>query len=143
MLSPDRAWEGTFAMPFSGGAWYDEKERRVSLFYRCGGRAAAANSGSADTGTCLAYSADGVTFTKPALDANGTNFVRRQAFDGNTVWLDRERNQYVMAEVIKWIKNERKEKKRKKKEKKKKDGRGDKRAKEEDEETEVRRRKRK
>ena len=65
----------------------------MALWYRCGGSwglgggaSAAGGGGGNSTGTCLAYSADGGrSFTKPALDAEGTNFVHRRAFDGDTV----------------------------------------------------------
>lgn len=114
VLRPDKPWEGTFAMPFSGGAWWEPEEQRLALWYRCGGGYASSHdrstshaqsrSGPSDTGTCLAYSADGVHFTKPLQDVvPQTNFVRQVAFDGNTVWLDRtEQNasrRYKMADV--------------------------------------------
>ena len=113
VLKPDQPWEGTFAMPFSGGAWWEDKEDRLALWYRCGGGYASQSegessssdhSGPTTTGTCLAYSSDGVHFSKPLQDVvPNTNFVRQVAFDGNTVWLDRsERNasrRYKMADV--------------------------------------------
>ena len=37
MLKPDKPWEGTFAMPFSGGSWWEDEEERIALWYRCGG----------------------------------------------------------------------------------------------------------
>lgn len=114
VLKPDQPWEGTFAMPFSGGAWWEDKEDRLALWYRCGGGYASqqsegessstGRSGPTTTGTCVAYSSDGVHFSKPLQDVvPNTNFVRQVAFDGNTVWLDRgERNasrRYKMADV--------------------------------------------
>ena len=52
----------------------------------------------------ISDSKDGIKWDKPLQDVvNGTNFVRRVAFDGNTVWLDRsEKNasrRYKMADV--------------------------------------------
>lgn len=101
VLKPDQPWEGTFAMPFSGGVWWEDKEDRLALWYRCGGGYASgteetetngARSGPTSTGTCLAYSVDGIHFTKPLQNVVPlTNFVRQVAFDGNTVWLDRVR----------------------------------------------------
>ena len=99
VLKPDQPWEGTFAMPFSGGAWWEDKEDRLALWYRCGGGYASqqsegessstGRSGPTTTGTCVAYSSDGVHFSKPLQDVvPNTNFVRQVAFDGNTVWLD-------------------------------------------------------
>jgi|EP01043_Picozoa_sp_COSAG02_P002513 hypothetical protein len=114
VLQPDQPWEGTFAMPFSGGAWWEDEEDRLALWYRCGGgyassrsegeHSGAGRSGPSTTGTCLAYSTDGVHFSKPLQDVvPQTNFVRQVAFDGNTVWLDRgEQNasrRYKMADV--------------------------------------------
>jgi hypothetical protein len=98
VLKPDMPWEGTFAMPFSGGSWWEDEQERIALWYRCGGgyagdgvaahAAAKGRSGPSDTGTCVAYSKDGITWEKPLQDVvNGTNFVRRVAYDGNTVWL--------------------------------------------------------
>ena len=80
VIVPDREWEGTFAMPFSGGAFWQDNESRIALWYRCGGgyalqgghgRDRVASNGHAvgtgehqgpnTTGTCLAFSSDGVS----------------------------------------------------------------------------------
>ena len=55
-------WEGTFAMPFSGGSFWEEEQERIALWYRCGGGYAEGGgetqvegrSGPSDTGTCVA-----------------------------------------------------------------------------------------
>lgn len=111
VLKPDQPWEGTFALPFSGGAWWEDDEDRLALWYRCGGGYASGSeadiderSGPSSTGTCVAYSRDGVHFSKPLHDVvPGTNFVRKVAFDGNTVWLDHSEHnasrRYKMADV--------------------------------------------
>ena len=117
VIKPDQPWEGTFAMPFSGGAWWEDDKQRLALWYRCGGGYAesggsaaasdttlAGRSGPSTTGTCLAFSDDGIHFNKTLQDVRpGTNMVREVAFDGNTVWLDKnERNasrRYKMADV--------------------------------------------
>eukprot|EP00039_Didymoeca_costata_P015862 m.275398 g.275398 ORF g.275398 m.275398 type:complete len:205 (-) comp16293_c0_seq21:20-634(-) len=105
IISPTLPHEGSFALPFSGGVWWQEDEQRIALWYRCGGNAAdelQGRSGSNGTGTCLAYSKDGKQFVKPNLTiVPGTNFVHQISFDGNTVWLDhQEKNssrKYKMA----------------------------------------------
>ena len=39
---------------------------------------------------CVAYSNDGLSWTKPSLPVRpGTNMVRDRLFDGNTIWLDK------------------------------------------------------
>ena len=89
VLRPDKSWEGVeykgsldpnlaFASPFSGGLFYDPALKHYKLWYRCG-------SGV----QCLAYSTDGIVFSKPAFDVvNGTNIVQNDLIDGSTVWLD-------------------------------------------------------
>ena len=91
VIKPDMPWEGTFAMPFSGGVWWEDAEQRLALWYRCGGgyaedggRALAGRqgqrSGPSTTGTCLAYSTDGVHFNKTLQDVRpNTNMVREVA----------------------------------------------------------------
>eukprot|EP01045_Picozoa_sp_COSAG04_P003867 COSAG04_NODE_161_length_22014_cov_18.687383_22_plen_442_part_00 len=34
IIKPDRPWEGSFALPFSGGVWWEDDKQRASLFYR-------------------------------------------------------------------------------------------------------------
>lgn len=36
VVVPDKPWEGTFAMPFSGGAWWDDDRQSIALWYRYG-----------------------------------------------------------------------------------------------------------
>jgi hypothetical protein len=111
VIKPDEPWEGTFAMPFSGGAWWEDDHKRLALWYRCGGgyaessaAALVGRSGPSTTGTCLAYSTDGIHFNKTLQDVRpATNMVREVAFDGNTVWLDKNElnasRRYKMADV--------------------------------------------
>ena len=92
VLAPTMPWESgsanptiariASAMPFSGGAWFDDREgvppaQRYKLFYECG----------LNNGVCLAVSADGISFTKPKLQPDGSNMVERQPHDGTAVLL--------------------------------------------------------
>lgn len=105
VLKPDQPWEGVmykghldpnlaFASPFSGGMFFDPTAGHYKLWYRCG------------TGVqCLAYSDDGIEFTKPIFDVvNGTNIVQTDPIDGSTVWLDLDEPdpaaRYKMAAVF-------------------------------------------
>lgn len=75
VLSPDRVWERQCAMPFSGGIW------KVGSSYRCWYLADFRR-------VCLAYSEDGLTWTKPDLGVvPGTNIVLEPSpFDTCCVW---------------------------------------------------------
>jgi hypothetical protein len=74
------------ACAYSGGAWYDSRDRLFKLWY----------STQLDPPGiygmqlhCLAVSNDGVRWTKPEFDVEqGTNIVLRQYHDGSTVWID-------------------------------------------------------
>lgn len=88
VLSPTKEWEGSIAMPFSSGAWYDEEAGAYKLYYNCG---------AAKNMTCLAVSDDAKTWRKPVLTAavrKGTNIVREiEHYDTNVIWYDHvERN---------------------------------------------------
>ena len=86
------------AFPYDGGVHWQEAEQRIAMWYLCGGTAFTArfsgtgspplnqervgrseyNSSTpfANTGVCLAFSTDGVLWTKPAQDVcSGTNRV--------------------------------------------------------------------
>jgi hypothetical protein len=85
VLKPDRPWEkkgrGPMAMPFSDGVWYDPADRLFKMWYM----------GGYGTGTCYAFSEDGLRWTKPKLDVReGTNVVQPDVRDSTTVWLDLE-----------------------------------------------------
>lgn len=75
VLRPDRPWEGQCAMPFSGGIW------KVGASYRCWYLAYFKR-------ICLAYSEDGLTWTKPDLGVVlGTNIVLEPSWvDTVCVW---------------------------------------------------------
>ena len=83
VLRPEKSWEtnktSAFAAPFSDGVWWDPQDRTFKLWYR-----------AASVRTCLALSRDGLTWTRPALDANGTNVVHKSNRDAATVWLDHD-----------------------------------------------------
>ncbi len=88
VLKPDRSWEhekdgqrqGPFAMPFSGGVWYDPQDGQFKMWYH------------ADYGNrhlCLATSPDGIRWEKPSLDVvPGTNIVYPRPGGARVVWLD-------------------------------------------------------
>ena len=107
VLAPDKDWEqqgkdGGCAAPFSDGVWYDELEGKFKMWYMAGG-------GEYSTGgsyvTCYAESADGINWTKPALNVvQGTNIVRMGSVrDASSVWIDKQESdatrRYKMFEV--------------------------------------------
>ncbi|MBT3378783.1 MAG: glycosyl hydrolase family 32 [Lentisphaerae bacterium] len=90
VLKADRPWEhiadgkkqGAFAMPFSGGVWYDPQDQLFKIWYH------------GDYGKrylCHARSRDGVRWDKPDLGVvPGTNIVLESAGGARVVWLDQE-----------------------------------------------------
>lgn len=88
VLKPDQPWEmdtlsgdrpAPTAMPFSDGVWFDPKDNLFKMWYM----------GGYVKSTCYAYSRDGITWEKPALDiVPGTNIVQIEKRDSNVVWLD-------------------------------------------------------
>ncbi len=95
VLSPDKDWERTgtagaaFAAPFSDGVWYDEDDKKFKMWYMAGG----GDYAQGGTGvTCYAESADGIHWTKPALNVEpGTNIVDLGSVrDASVVWLDKQ-----------------------------------------------------
>ena len=94
VLAPTEAWEGrgkdttphseqfvehAFASAFSGGVFFDPSIALYKMWYRCG------------QVQCLAYSSNGLNWTKPAFDVvPGTNVVDTTHIDGSLVWLDLE-----------------------------------------------------
>jgi hypothetical protein len=81
VLKPDRPWEGSMAMVFSDGVWYDPKDRKFKMWYLAGPERA----------TCYAESGDGIHWEKPSLDVRpGTNVVQTGWRDSSTVVLDLE-----------------------------------------------------
>jgi hypothetical protein len=86
VVRPDREWEkggaeGSAAMVFSDGVWYDPAEKLFKMWYM----------GGLLRGTCYATSEDGLRWRKPALGVRkGTNVVQPDPRDSNTVWLDLE-----------------------------------------------------
>src|SRR5262249_39249488 len=62
VLKPDRPWEGSSAMPFSDGVWYDPQDELFKIWYKT------------SNATCCATSRDGIKWDKPLLDVKkGTN----------------------------------------------------------------------
>jgi hypothetical protein len=68
------------AMPFSDGVFYDPDDRLFKMWYM----------GGYSQNTCIAFSRDGIEWTKPSLDVvKGTNIVvKHERRDSSTVWLD-------------------------------------------------------
>lgn len=85
LLRPDQGWEGSVAMPFSDGVWFDPEDRLFKMWYY---------GGQSPKGVCYATSIDGIRWDKPPLDAKdrrgGTNLVYAGTRDSVTVWLDQE-----------------------------------------------------
>ena len=78
VLRPDAPWEGTQAIPFSDGVWYDPADELFKMWYYAGKDL-----------TCLATSRDGIHWEKPKLDVQpGTNVVLAARRDSSTVILD-------------------------------------------------------
>lgn len=92
VLRPERPWEvrdeyaertqtipNPTAMPFSDGVFYDPEDRLFKMWYM----------GGYSMATCLAVSADGIAWRRPAFDVvPGTNIVDAAHRDSSTVWLD-------------------------------------------------------
>jgi hypothetical protein len=97
LLRPEMAWEGLHnpnpsAMVFSDGVFFEPRERLFKMWYM----------GAYGRNTCLATSADGVSWTRPRFDVvAGTNIVSDAPRDASTVWLDQfekdPRRRYKMA----------------------------------------------
>ncbi len=85
ILKPEKPWEregaSPMAMVFSDGVWYDPADKLFKMWYMGGyGRS-----------VCLAYSEDGLRWTRPSLDVKkGTNLVHPGPRDSSTIWLDHE-----------------------------------------------------
>ncbi|MCC6588713.1 MAG: glycosyl hydrolase family 32 [Bryobacterales bacterium] len=79
VLRRERAWEQSYATPFSDGIFYDPRQHLFRAWYRC------------DSNTCYATSSDGIRWNKPNLDVEpGTNIVMKGPRDSASVWLDLE-----------------------------------------------------
>jgi len=69
------------AMVFSDGVVFDPRDRMFKMWYM----------GGYSQNTCLALSTDGIDWHRPSLDVvPGTNIVRQELRDSNTIWLDAE-----------------------------------------------------
>ena len=87
VLKPEKFWEGSCAMAFSDGVWYDPREDLFKMWYM----------GGNPNSTCYATSKDGILWDRPSLDVKpGTNIVDFGVWgdvtrrDANTIWLDPE-----------------------------------------------------
>lgn len=89
VLEPDQDWEfntvGPYAMPFSDGVWYDEKDEKYKMWYLTG-----AGHGHSGLRTAYAESKDGKHWIKPSLDmVPHTSVVDTTNRDAATIWLDK------------------------------------------------------
>ena len=94
ILRPETEWElrddvaertnlplNPAAMVFSDGVFFDPSDRTYKMWYM----------GGFGGVTCLATSADGVSWQRPSFDVvPGTNIVNTAIRDSSTVWLDHE-----------------------------------------------------
>lgn len=88
VLRADREWEhtgdgprqGAFAMPFSGGVWFDPADELFKMWY---------HGDYQKRYLCYATSPDGIHWDKPSLDVvPGTNIAMTGAGGARVVWLD-------------------------------------------------------
>ena len=97
ILKPETEWErrtdpNPSAMVFSDGVFFDPRDRLFKMWYM----------GGYGINTCLATSADGVSWMRPHFDVvPGTNIVSTALRDATTIWLDLfetdPRRRYKMA----------------------------------------------
>ena len=101
VFRPETEWEKTkdrmFAAPYSDGVWYDPEERVFKMWYR-----------AANGSTCLALSDDGLSWTRPQLQATpGTNALFKSNRDSVSVWIDsnaKDPARRFVAFEARWIK---------------------------------------
>lgn len=87
VLLPSQDFEAsdvdTYAMPFSGGVWWDPRAGHWKCYYYGG-----------PNNFCVAFSNDGIRWTKPRLDLFGPNNIvhsfanQYHGHDSDTVWYD-------------------------------------------------------
>lgn len=93
VLVGDKVWDitkrgTTRAVPFSGGAWYDEVDGKFKMWYM-GGHCKV--DGKRVPATSYAESLDGKVWTKPDLGIFGhTNIVDTVNCDSRSVWLNKQ-----------------------------------------------------
>lgn len=104
VLEPDKEWEynknGPYAMPFSDGVWYDERENKFKMWYLTG-----AGQNKVGLRTAYAESSNGVNWTKPVTGVSeNTNIVDTMNRDCATIWLDKNEKdpskRYKMFQVV-------------------------------------------
>eukprot|EP01043_Picozoa_sp_COSAG02_P060371 COSAG02_NODE_7875_length_2808_cov_10.685493_1_plen_384_part_00 len=102
VLQPTTRWEGKSTKAYSGGVWWDPTRGLYTAHYAC--------SGCSPCHLCMATSVDGVHWTRPALQHDGSNCVHydtatdcRVSLTTTTVWLDLDAadpgTRYKLAEV--------------------------------------------
>lgn len=101
-LAPTKPWEGHSAKAYSGGVWWDPTSQLYKAHYGC--------SGCKPCGLCMAISHDALTWTRPALQTDGSNCVLYDTvthckipLTTTTVWLDLDdpdtAHRFKLAEV--------------------------------------------
>ena len=68
-----------YAMPFSGGAWFDPADQLFKMWLFCGGSPAA---------VCYAYSSDGKNWTRPSIPDAMVPNTDQVLSSGLVVWMD-------------------------------------------------------
>ena len=102
VLQPTMRWEGKSTKAYSGGVWWDPVRGVYTAHYAC--------SGCSPCHLCMATSVNGVHWTRPALQHDGTNCVHydtttdcKVSLTTTTVWLDLDApdpgTRYKLAEV--------------------------------------------
>jgi hypothetical protein len=84
IFRPETKWEvgggKSFAIPYSGGVWYDPSDEMLKMWYK-----------AEDWQTCLALSEDGIHWKRPLLrKETGDNITLETVRDTSTIWLDHE-----------------------------------------------------
>ena len=95
MICPEKPWEtegkATMAYAYSGGAWFDPRDKLFRLWYSAG-LVLPGVDGYGTSFLCLATSKDGIQWDRPSLDVvrPGSNIVLHVHHDSTTVWLDHQ-----------------------------------------------------
>ena len=93
ILVGDKEWDttkngATCAIPFSGGAWFDETDGKFKMWYTGGNYEI---DGKSVHTTSYAESTDGKAWTKPDLGVYGhTNIIDTVDCDSRSVWLNKQ-----------------------------------------------------
>jgi len=100
VIQADRTWEA-YAIPSSGGAWYDPDDSLFKLWYSCHDGVINDQEGGLGP-VSLATSLDGVNWDKPNY-GSGKNIVLDVTHDSSVIWMDQNA---VAGERFKWFATE-------------------------------------